>query len=103
MNWTEFLGSLAAVCTTLCWIPQAVKIIREKQAGGISILTQTVFTIGIALWACYGFLVHRWPLIVANLVTFAFSATILFLKLRYNTSRNNTSPAAAPQAADRVS
>src|SRR5262245_60950002 len=103
MNWTEFLGSLAAVCTTLCWIPQAVKIIREKQGGGLSILTQPGVTLGSALWACYGILVHRGALIVASLVTLAFSAPILFLELRYNTARNNASPAAAPEAADRVS
>ena len=25
--WVEYIGSLAAACTTLCWVPQALKII----------------------------------------------------------------------------
>jgi MtN3 and saliva related transmembrane protein len=80
----EFIGSTAAACTTLCWIPQALKIIREKRTEGISLVTQCVFTFGVALWAAYGFLVQRWPVIIANIVTFFFSAAVLLLKVRYS-------------------
>ena len=79
----EIVGSLAAVCTTLCWLPQAVKIIRERRTEGISLVTQSVFTIGTALWAVYGLLLNNRPVLFANLVTLAFALTILILKLRY--------------------
>jgi MtN3 and saliva related transmembrane protein len=79
----EGLGSLAALCTTFCWLPQAVKIIREKRTEGVSLLTQSVFTLGIALWAAYGLLLNNRPLIYANVVTLVFSLAILILKLRY--------------------
>jgi MtN3 and saliva related transmembrane protein len=81
--WFESVGSLAAVCTTLCWLPQAVKIIRERRTEGISLVTQSVFTIGTALWAVYGLLLNNRPVLFANLVTLAFALTILILKLRY--------------------
>lgn len=81
--WYESVGGVAAACTTLCWLPQAVKIIREKKTGGISLLTQSVFTFGIALWAAYGFLLNNRPLIYANVVTLIFALAILILKLRY--------------------
>jgi MtN3 and saliva related transmembrane protein len=81
--WIEGIGSVAAVCTTLCWVPQAVKILREKQTDGISVITQGFFTFGVALWAVYGLLVGKWPVLIANIVTFLLSASILFLKLRY--------------------
>lgn len=71
------------MCTTLCWLPQAVKIIREKKTSGISLLTQSVFTLGVALWATYGLLLNDPPIIYANLVTLVFSSAILILKLRY--------------------
>jgi MtN3 and saliva related transmembrane protein len=80
----ESIGSVAAACTTLCWVPQAIKIIREKRTEGVSLITQCVFTFGVAMWAAYGFLVQRWPIIVANIVTFFFSAAILVLKIRYS-------------------
>ena len=79
----EGVGGLAAVCTTFCWLPQAVKIIREKRTGGVSLLTQSVFTVGIALWAAYGLLLNNRPLLYANVVTLVFSLAILILKLRY--------------------
>ncbi|MGH9678519.1 MAG: SemiSWEET transporter [Candidatus Acidiferrales bacterium] len=81
--WPEGVGSLAAVCTTLCWLPQAVKIIREKKTGGISLITQSVFTLGTALWAVYGLLLNNRPIIYANGVTLGFALAILVLKLRY--------------------
>jgi MtN3 and saliva related transmembrane protein len=101
--WVEFLGSSAAVCTTLCWAPQAAKIIREKQTGGISVVTQTVFTLGVALWAVYGFLVHRWPLLAANIVTFALSLTILLLKFRYPVERRGPFATSMPKVLTRQS
>jgi MtN3 and saliva related transmembrane protein len=81
--WVESVGSVAAVCTTLCWVPQTVKIIREKRTDGISLITQGLFTFGVFLWAAYGLLIGRWPLILANIVTLALSVAILLLKLRY--------------------
>jgi MtN3 and saliva related transmembrane protein len=81
--WFESVGDVAAACTTLCWLPQAVKIIREKRTEGISLLTQGVFTLGIALWAVYGVLLKDRPLIYANFVTLVFASAILILKIRY--------------------
>jgi MtN3 and saliva related transmembrane protein len=81
--WFQGVGSAAAMCTTLCWLPQAVKIIREKKTAGVSLITQSVFTFGIALWAAYGLLINNQPIIFANVVTLIFSLAILILKLRY--------------------
>jgi MtN3 and saliva related transmembrane protein len=81
--WLEGVGSVAAVCTTLCWLPQSVKIIREKRTEGISLITQCIFTFGTALWAVYGLLLNIRPVLYANLITLALSLTILVLKVRY--------------------
>ena len=81
--WIEGLGSVAAVCTTLCWLPQSLKIIREKRTEGVSLITQSVFTLGTALWATYGLLLNNRPVLYANSVTLVFALAILILKLRY--------------------
>lgn len=81
--WFEVVGDVAAACTTFCWLPQAVKILREKRTEGISLITQSVFTFGIAMWAAYGLLLNNRPLVYANVVTLIFSLAILILKLRY--------------------
>jgi MtN3 and saliva related transmembrane protein len=81
--WFESVGTVAAVCTTLCWLPQSIKIIREKRTEGFSLITQSVFTFGTAMWALYGFLLNNRPVMGANLVTLFFAVTMLILKIRY--------------------
>ena len=79
----EWLGYLAATCTTLSFVPQAVKTIRTRDTSGISLLMYVVFTLGIAGWFGYGLFLRSWPMIVSNAVTFLLAATILRLKLKY--------------------
>jgi MtN3 and saliva related transmembrane protein len=78
----QLLGFLAAAFTTLSFVPQAVKIIREKQTAGISLIMYVVFTVGIALWLTYGLLTSNIPICVANGVTLVLAAVILGVKIR---------------------
>lgn len=79
----ELIGALAATITSLCWLPQMLKMLRERQTAGVSLIANLAFATGILLWLLYGILIGAWPLIAANLVTFVFTATIIVLKLRY--------------------
>ena len=79
----EWMGYAAAALTTVSFLPQAVKTIRSRDTTGISLLMYVVFTIGIGFWFCYGLVLHSWPMIVANAITFVLAATILALKLRH--------------------
>ena len=81
--WFEIVGGVAAVCTTFCWLPQTLKILREKRTEGVSLITQSVFTLGSALWAAYGLLLNNRPIVYANSLTLVLSLAILVLKLRY--------------------
>ena len=77
------IGTTAAVLTTVCWLPQAVKIIREKDTRALSLITTVAFTVGIACWLAYGVARLDWPVIGSNLTTLALMLVILALKLRY--------------------
>ena len=79
----EWLGVVAALCTTLSFVPQAVKTIRTRDTSGISMWMYLVFTVGIGFWFGYGIVLHSWPMIVSNAITFLLSATILGLKLKH--------------------
>ena len=54
MNLTTLLGLAAAVCTTLSFLPQAVKTIQTKNTTGISLSMYALFTFGTLLWFLYG-------------------------------------------------
>ncbi len=80
---TGLIGYLAAICTTLAFVPQALKTIKSRDTTGISLSMYVIFTTGVFLWLVYGLLLVNFPLIAANLVTFVLSATILWFKLKY--------------------
>jgi MtN3 and saliva related transmembrane protein len=79
----EWAGYLAAVMTTLAFVPQAIKTIRTRDTRSISLGMYVVFTAGIAMWLVYGIALNSMPMILANIVTFLLSATILGLKLKH--------------------
>ena len=69
--------------TTLCWLPQALKVIREKETRALSLPARGAFTLGVMLWLIYGLAIDDWPLIGSNAVTLTLMAPILVMKLRY--------------------
>ena len=79
----EWMGALAATCTTLSFVPQAVKTIRTRDTSGISLWMYLIFTFGIACWFGYGLFLNSWPMIISNAVTFVLAVTILSMKLKY--------------------
>jgi MtN3 and saliva related transmembrane protein len=83
MNGTTILGLCAAACTTISFIPQALKTIRTKDTRGISLSMYAVFTTGTFLWLVYGIFSQDLPVAVANGVTLVFAGIILVYKIRY--------------------
>ena len=83
IHWTRTLGLAAAFCTTLSFLPQALKTIRTKNTTGISLAMYAVFTGGTLLWFLYGLLSRDLPVSLANGVTLIFSGIILAFKMRY--------------------
>jgi len=79
----EWIGFVAATLTTLSFVPQAVRTIRTRDTRGISLWMYVMFTVGLACWLAYGFVLMSWPMILSNIVTLLLSLTILTMKLRY--------------------
>jgi MtN3 and saliva related transmembrane protein len=79
----NLIGYIAAFCTTLCWVPQAVRTIRTKDTRAISLWTQALFAIGIMLWLVYGVYIASIPIVLANAVTLVLVLVILAMKIRY--------------------
>lgn len=79
---TDIVGYLAAIITTVCYIPQAWHVVRSRQAAGISLAAFSMLFTGVSLWALYGFLKNDWPLILANTISLLMIGTILVMKIR---------------------
>jgi MtN3 and saliva related transmembrane protein len=79
----DAIGATGAILTTVCWVPQAVKIIRDRDTRAISLSGTMLCTLGVLLWLVYGLAIVDGPLIGSSIVTFAMTATILVLKIRH--------------------
>jgi len=83
MELITILGLIAAICTTISFLPQAIKTIKTKQTKGLSLGMYSVLTTGVFLWIVYGLLIGDLPIVLANGITFIFTATILVLIIKY--------------------
>lgn len=88
-DFIPILGYVAALLTTISFLPQAIKTIREKNTEGISLVMYSLFTGGVLMWLVYGLFVKDTPIIVANSITLMLAVTILALKIKYSTIAKN--------------
>jgi MtN3 and saliva related transmembrane protein len=79
----DFLGSAAALLTTVSFLPQAIRVIRTNDTQAISLIMYLMFTAGVGLWFLYGVAIGSMPVIAANAVTFVLAAIILTQKARH--------------------
>jgi MtN3 and saliva related transmembrane protein len=79
----ESIGYAAAFLTTVSFLPQVIKVWRSRSARDISLPTYALFTVGAALWLCYGVAIHSLPVELANAVTVVLAAGVLAAKIRF--------------------
>jgi MtN3 and saliva related transmembrane protein len=84
LNIETLVGFVAAVCTTLSYIPQVRKAWQTGSTGDLSLRMLAILATGIALWVVYGILKADVVIITANTVSLLLLASLLVFKLREN-------------------
>ena len=87
-SWADIVGSLAAILTTISFLPQAWHSFKTKDVSGVSLGMYSVFTVGVALWLVYGLLLRAWPIVVANVITLGLAVAILGMRVAYGRARS---------------
>jgi MtN3 and saliva related transmembrane protein len=82
-NFSQNIGLLAAIFTTIAFVPQVLKIYKTKSVEDISLPMWIIFSFGVFLWFIYGILIMSLPVILANIITLMLSLFILFFKIKY--------------------
>ncbi len=82
MEW-KIVGILAAVCTTIGFIPQIIRGIRTKRLDDVSPVMYILLMIGVSLWISYGVHLGDTIIIAANSAAASFSVLILILRYKY--------------------
>jgi MtN3 and saliva related transmembrane protein len=81
---TSTIGFVAAIFTTVSFVPQVLKVWQTRSAKDISLGMYSLFTLGIAAWLLYGVLIDSWPVILANLATLILAGSVLVMKLKFS-------------------
>lgn len=75
------IGTLAALCSTTSFIPQAWRIVQTRDTDAISARMYAITVTGFGLWLAYGIIGLQWPIIATNAICLLLSAFILTMKL----------------------
>lgn len=82
-DYVTTLGLTAGALSTLGWLPQVIKTWKTRSAEDLSWSMLVTLCVGITMWLLYGIVIHDFPIIIANVVTFSLASIILVLKLQY--------------------
>ena len=80
---SQYVGYIAGVLTTFCYIPQIIRVFRLKSAKEISLLFTVLLLIGVATWLVYGIILTLYPIIIWNAIGVVIVAMLLYAKLKY--------------------
>jgi MtN3 and saliva related transmembrane protein len=96
MQTATLLGAFAALCSTVSFTPQAIKIIRTRETKDISVWMYGLTVLGFAAWTSYGVMLAQWPLVASNSICFLLSAFILAMTLLPRAKKNAVADAVTP-------
>lgn len=82
MHW-YLVGTMAALLTTFGFVPQIIKMLRTKSVSDISLPTFIQFSLGVSLWALYGFHLGDVIIISANSIALLTLIAAIGLYLYY--------------------
>lgn len=80
----EIIGFIAGGLSSALFIPQIIKMIKEKSAENFSLLTGIIGVISSALWLYYGILNEHISMIITNSISVIATVVLLLLKLKYS-------------------
>jgi len=83
MSLVTLIGSAAALCSTVAYLPQVVRTWRTRSTHDISLGMFSVMVLATALWLIYGIALDDGAIIASNSLCLVLSGIILFFKLRY--------------------
>jgi 5'(3')-deoxyribonucleotidase/uncharacterized protein with PQ loop repeat len=80
MSWPMLTGMVAALCTTLAFVPQLVTM-KNQGRTELSSAMLTIYLSGLGVWLIYGLMIGAMPVIVANAASIVIVSAVTFRKV----------------------
>jgi len=83
----EILASIMGILMSLGYYPQAYKILKNKSAKDISLISYTLFAVGTLTWFIYGLSINSMPIILSFVLGVIGSWLVLILTIIYHKNK----------------
>ncbi|HOZ84379.1 MAG TPA: SemiSWEET transporter [Niabella sp.] len=83
MAFVDILGYTAGLLTTLTFLPQVIKTVKDKSAKDISLAMFLIAATNQVLWIGYGVLKEDLVIILTNAIILVLSITMIVLKIKF--------------------
>lgn len=93
------VGSMAALLTALCWVPQVVRSWKRRSVHDFSWPYLALLVVGVALWCLYGVLRSDPPIYLCNAFVLASVLVITVIKVRGPGPQADAQPSAEQEQA----
>ena len=84
----EIIGFIAGGLSSALFIPQIIKINKEKSAEEIALLTCIIGIVSSGLWLWYGIMQQHISMMVTNSISIVATGVLIGLKLIYDKEKN---------------
>lgn len=76
---TDVMGYLGAAFISIAFLPQTYKLFKTKNTKGLSLISYSIYHIGLTLFIIYGSFTHNYPLLAANAFGWIVNLFLLIL------------------------
>ena len=77
----------AATLTMFSFIPQIIKVLKNKSAKDVSLITILQLSLGVSLWIAYGIHLKNFIIIAANAITLITLITLLYFDFSFRKAK----------------
>ncbi|MBQ7409325.1 MAG: SemiSWEET transporter [Alphaproteobacteria bacterium] len=78
----EIIGCICCTCTTIAFLPQAIKSIKTKDVSGLSLTMYLIYCTGLVFWILYGIYLKSIQMVISDTITLSFSSVVLYMILK---------------------
>ena len=84
----DIIGYIGAFFISVAFLPQTIKLIKTKNTKGLSLISYSIYQIGLTSFIIYASLIKNIPLLAANAFGTVINIILLILII-YNLYYNN--------------
>lgn len=62
----DIVGYVGALLISIAFLPQTIKLIKDKNTKGLSLISYSIYQLGLVLFIIYSSIIKNYPLLFAN-------------------------------------